>query len=351
MSEAKKSKQVQKSGDSSVNIQAGQITVGLTYEDAKAIFLDLFKSNFYQLSDIAKDTAQKRAEEITNKFLEELIKKNSQGLKNAREPDFQYALFTVQKEYARTGDKELGDILVDILVDRTKQVNRNLEQIVLNESLQTAPKLTSNQYAALSVLFVLVHTKYLRMVNFSEFSKYLERELSPFVPELVKEEACYRHLVYAGCGTLEFGSATIEAIFLERYPLLFVKPFPKKEVADLLSQEPNLSTIISPSPKDDNLVEPLFTEGEIIRKKALQLSIEASTIDNLLGIMKRHTMDSKEAKEYCIKAHPCMTILYDVWGDSLMKRMTLTSVGIAIAHANIRRVTGAQYDDLSIWIK
>jgi len=351
MSEAKKSKQVQKSGDSSVNIQAEQITFGLSYDEARAMAQDVFDANFYKLAGIARETAKDRADEILNQLLTKLKEKNPMGLNMAQDPDFQYSLFNVQKEYARTGNKELGDILVDILVDRTKEVNRSLKRIVLNESLQTAPKLTSNQYAALSVLLILIHTIYLRMVNFSEFSKYLERELSPFVPELVKGETCYRHLVYAGCGTFEAGSATIEGIFLKNYPLLFVKPFPKEEVADLLNQEPNLSTIISPSPKDDNLVELLFTGEEIIRKKALQLSIEASTIDNLLGIMKRHTMDSKEAKEYSIKAHPCMTILYDVWENSLIKRMTLTSVGIAIAHANIRRVTGTQYDDLSIWIK
>ena len=76
MSEAGKSKQIQKSGDSSLNIQAEQITItkGLSYEEAKSIALDVFKSNFYQLSGIAKDIAQKRAEEITNTFLDELLK-------------------------------------------------------------------------------------------------------------------------------------------------------------------------------------------------------------------------------------------------------------------------------------
>jgi len=313
MSEAKKSKQIQKSGNSSLNIQAEQITFGLAYQDVKAIALDVFKSNFYQLSDIAMDTAQKRAEEITNRFLDELMKKNPQGLKSAREPDFQYALFTVQKEYAKSGDNDLGSILVDILVDRTKEVNRNLMQIVLTESLQTAPKLTSNQYAALSVIFVLRYIKHLGMENFSDFCKYIGQMLSPFVPELIKEDSCYQHLVYAGCGTIESGDHSIEDILIDNYPILFVKPSQKKEMADFLRHKQNLSQLVP------------FT-------------------------IRRQILSSREAKLYSIKAHPCMAILYDVWENSYMKNTLLTSVGIAIANANIRRVTGAQYD-LSIWIK
>jgi hypothetical protein len=45
-----------------------------------------------------------------------------------------------------------------------------------------------------------------------------------------------------------------------------------------------------------------------------------------------------------------MNILFDIWNNSEMKHMTLTSVGIAIAQANFRRKTGKTID-LSIWIK
>lgn len=51
-------------------------------------------------------------------------------------------LFSAQKEHARIGDEDLGDLLVQLLVDRTKVRDRNLVQIALNESLEVAPKLT-----------------------------------------------------------------------------------------------------------------------------------------------------------------------------------------------------------------
>jgi hypothetical protein len=40
-----------------------------------------------------------RGEAITDRFIEKLQSENPEGLKQAETPDFQDALFTVQKEY------------------------------------------------------------------------------------------------------------------------------------------------------------------------------------------------------------------------------------------------------------
>ena len=42
---------------------------------------------------VAEETATQRAEEITDKFLEELQKRNPEGIGRAEDPDFQYAIF------------------------------------------------------------------------------------------------------------------------------------------------------------------------------------------------------------------------------------------------------------------
>jgi hypothetical protein len=40
---------------------------------------------------------------------------------------------------------------------------------------------------------------------------------------------------------------------------------------------------------------------------------------------------------------------FDTWDGSEMNQFTLTSVGIAIAHANIKRLVG-EFANLSMWI-
>src|SRR5437763_2929108 len=110
--------QKQKSGDDSTNVQVGHVIIhqhGLTIKDVKEIALDLFRNNFEELSRVATSTARTRAEEITDEFLNQLRARNPSGVTKAETPQFQLDLLTVQKEYVRTGDKDLGKLLVDLL--------------------------------------------------------------------------------------------------------------------------------------------------------------------------------------------------------------------------------------------
>jgi hypothetical protein len=70
--------QKQESGDDSTNLQAQSIVVnqGISYSDAKDIALDVYKSNFLQLSQDAAQVARERAEEITDNFLDKLKNEN-----------------------------------------------------------------------------------------------------------------------------------------------------------------------------------------------------------------------------------------------------------------------------------
>ena len=115
----------------------------------------------------------------------------------------QHALFSAQKEYARTGDKDLESLLVDILVDRAGATERNIKQIVLDEALSVAPKLTSEQMDALTVNFLIVRT--VSSINSLEaFNSYLDVYITPFVGTLTTGASCYEHLEYTGCGSIAF---------------------------------------------------------------------------------------------------------------------------------------------------
>jgi hypothetical protein len=121
----KNSGQEQKVSESSIALQAGgDITVtstGMSYQDVRNIALDVYRANFLKLAGNAAEVAACRAEEITEDFLLKLQNEFPSGLEKAQDPDFQYALLTVQREYAKSGDKELGDLLVDLLVDKANK--------------------------------------------------------------------------------------------------------------------------------------------------------------------------------------------------------------------------------------
>ena len=57
----------------------------------------------------------------------------------------QLAVLAAQREYARTGDHALEELLVSVLLDRAREADRNLRQIALEESIAVIPKLTEKQ--------------------------------------------------------------------------------------------------------------------------------------------------------------------------------------------------------------
>lgn len=345
-------KQIQKGGSRSTNVQAQQvnITQGISYSEVRQIAQDVFKANFYQLASDAEDVARTRAEEITEKFLEKLEQENQEAISQAKDPDFQYALFNVQKEYARTGDVDLGDLLVDMLVDRTKEESRTLLQIVLNESLSVAPKLTPDQLAALSIAFLFRYTVFQSISNLDSLNQYLDTFVAPFVNSLTKKASCYQHLEFAGCVSIGLGSIMVEKILRDRYPGLFSRGFD----ADVQTNSRQISLALD---------HPIFTKclhdlhkwqvnainEETLRTRAQRLGINDEETQKLISLTNDSLMGTDEARSYLVSVREYMETLFDVWHNSSMKNLTLTSVGIAIGHANIKRSLG-EFTDLSIWI-
>jgi hypothetical protein len=109
-------RQSQKSGDSSVSIQAhGDVTVGLTLGETRQVVMDMFEANFIRLRDEAAERVWERAEFFLKSFLEEAAREGLTKIPDGRNPDFQYVLYSAQRDYARSGDEDLGELLVTAL--------------------------------------------------------------------------------------------------------------------------------------------------------------------------------------------------------------------------------------------
>jgi hypothetical protein len=60
-------------------------------------------------------------------------------------------------------------------------------------------------------------------------------------------------------------------------------------------------------------------------------------------------MGASEIKELLVRERSYMGNVFEVWQKSSMGHFQLTSVGIAIGHANVKKNVG-EFTDLSIWI-
>lgn len=340
----------QESGDGSVNIQAGgNIIVGVTYDDARKIALDVYKANAFELAAAAKEAAISRAEELTEKFLGELKDKNPDAVSQAARPDFQIALLEAQKAYARTGDKDLAVVLVDLLVNRTKQEPRSLREIVLAESLQVVPRLTVAQINTISTIFLLRYTENRFVTAIEHLGQWFDRYLAPLISSLSKSDSLYRHLVYSGTATQELTSISVAAAFKANYSGLFTKGFEMSNMSDLLDKYPNLRHMLQDAPEEGRKMLPSVTMG--LLKQMLESAgvHDQADLDRLINAQKNDLLSDAEALKSLIEIRKGFETLADVWDKSSLRSMSLTSVGIAIGHANFQRVSGDQAP-LSIWI-
>ncbi|WP_159237788.1 LPO_1073/Vpar_1526 family protein [Raoultella terrigena] len=344
--------QSQDVGNHSAAIQAGAnvtiVSVGVTVSEARQIALDVAKSTFYELTGEAKEIASIRVEEITDKVIKKIEEDFPPGLQKAKDPDFQYALYTVQKEYARNGDKDLGDLLVDLLVDRSKQDKRDILQIVLNESLATAPKLTESHLAALAVIFLCKYTQNYTIGNHQLFGEYLDKHLKPFISKLSKSSAGYQHLEFSGCGSILYGN-TLEKTFGEIYQGQFIKGFEQSEIADRAISIGINPQFFIPCLNDSTKWQVRANSKDLLEKSLAIHNVNESDCTKILQLFSIGKMSEPEIKEKLISIRPYMADLFDMWSNSPMGNFTLTSVGMAIGHANIKRLIG-EFADLSIWI-
>ena len=288
--------QNQKSGNDSVNYQAETINqCGLSYKDVKDIALDIFKNNFLVFSDEAKQITINRAEELTNGFLNDIRKKNPNLLNAVQEPSMQYALYSAQKSYAISGDKNTANILVDILIERAGQDERNLAQIVLDESLEIVPKLTINQLDILSTIY-LIKYPIKKINNLEKLNCFLKNDIKPFTEINAERESDYIHLVYCNCGSLLDSDGVLT--FKRKYR---IEEFLWENYKDIFYDE---------------------------------LKIEKDKSEN----------SKSEVKNFLVEQSELMKKLYEIWSNSEMPSMKLTSVGITLAQANLKKRTEMPFD-------
>lgn len=323
--------------------------VGLTYLEVRDVALDVFRANFYELAGMAKEVAKERAEQITEKFLKQLEKENPGGLGKANDPDFQHSLFTVQKEYARCGDKDLGDLLVDLLVDRSKQDQRNILQIVLNESLLTAPKLTESQLAALAIVFFFRYTQSFGIGNHQALGKNWDRNVLPFAGRFAISDASYQHLDFCNCGSSSLAGVSLEQILGSVYQGLFSRGFDASEIANRQISVGLDSRYFIPCLNDASKVQVRANNIEGLTKRLAELGTSKGDRGKIIDLFNFGKMNDEEIREKTVAIRGYMAEVFDVWSSSPMQSFNLTSVGIAIGHANIKRLVG-EFADLSIWI-
>lgn len=332
------------SGDYSSNIQvAGNVNLGVSVAEARQIALDVFKANFYEFSEKAARKALERAEEITDNFIEHFYSKIPHLEEKLQEPSVQSTMFNTQKEYAKTGDKDLKEQLLDLLIQRIDSEERSLKQIVLDEAITIIPKLTQDQINILTLVFSAVYYNHRDILNLPSLINFLNNKLLCFYPQTGPSYSFFTHLQFTGCCTLlsEGGSyKPFDEIFKTRYKAFFTKGFTEAEFASEFGEESSklrpliIRCIQNPIAIQFNPLNDEVFKARINDQNLGQLGNRAMKFQN------KFAMNKQEIIRFLNSQNGLFEKFLADWKEKDFKTIRPTSVGFAIAILNYNRVTG-----------
>ena len=337
----------QEAGNDSTNIQiAGNVNVGISVDQARQIALDVFKANFYEFSEKAAKKALERAEEITEDFVNKFFTETPHLISKLEEPAVQSSMFNAQKEYAKTGDKELEERLLELLVARIDSEERSLKQIVLDEAILIIPKLTNDQLDILTLIFSIVALNNSDITNIPSLIQFLNIRILNFYPIDPPSYSFFTHLQFCGCCIVIAEGASympLDDICRTQFKGLFAKGFSeeefRKEVDEDISKYRSLFI--------KSLRNPVALQFNALTDKDFDERINPAFIDfvgKLKSFWEKNTMSAVEVKQYLIDFNPRFENLIKDWKESELKTIKLTSVGNIIAALNYNKKTGRKID-------
>ncbi len=343
--------QEQNSGKDSTNVQAGRdvIFTGISYADVRQISEDVFKKNLLELQGEAQVIAQQRVDKLVADYLATLQKKDI-PLDEIKDPDMQYTLFSAQRDYARMGREDLKEILVGILVERTKTIDNDMKRIVLNEAIQVAPKLTLKQLNSISVCFLIGFSIDNSINSVEGFNNYLKLKILPFCQDLAHYTSDYQHIEYAGAGAIATFKNNLCFFLRKNYSGVLSIGFDEAVIESLEFNKVQREKLFIPCLRDKKKWQISAINDQYITDVGNQLGLNEQKISELKNLQNKYLLSEKILEEELALLDSSFAGLFHIWNNVGLGQLRLTSVGISLAHANIKRTIGIDLD-LSIWIQ
>lgn len=328
-------------GPDSTNLQAGRDIVynGVTAAEARQIALDVYNANYLKLAGVAEGVARDRAERITREFVETLQARNPVGLASMSDPDMLRTLYAAQEGYACSGEDDLEEALIDLLVDRAGQAERDLKTHVLNQAVATLPKLTKKQRAAVTLAFSVRYTRYAGPFDISDFYDYIDRYLVPFVADIPEVSADFGYMEFTGVGSvINFAMLSLAGAYQDQAHGFFSNGFSREAAPTPWESFLDDPEVFMPCLRNPQNLQIRARSMADVRELA-----KAKNIPTLVTHASTGQMFGPDVKADMIAHIPSLEILFDRWGEagtSSLATFQLTAVGIAIGHACQRKVVG-----------
>ena len=261
-----------------------------------------------------------------------------------QEPSIQFAVNETMKEYIRSGKEELGDDLIDLMIERLKVEEHTTKQSLIDEARQILPKLSNS---AVAVLAMLTFVKLIFLRERTEFVRILEK-LTSLAGELGTPQSLdIAYLEQARCGqSLSF--VTSNKNFVEEmkntYDVLFSHPVSLEEFNQFMreygiNQEEKTPILLAISSFFDTKAQSMTYKYSTFPESRIK-----DEIKEYMNLLKDRLSlySEEEVRAYFLGISPMWQNVINLFERKDIKSFTLSPVGMYIGTRKLSRVLGEE---------
>ena len=297
----------------------------------------------------ARVEAEKRLSEISEKTIDRITSLKEDLLYRFKEPAIQMALNETFKNHIASGNEELGENLIDLLIERLRVQERTTEQSIIDEARNIIPKLSSN---TVSLLAIMVFSKLIFPYNKKQYDDLLLK-LAPLAERLKNISSLdIAHLKQVGCGYGISGFHVVEPLekyLLSDYDLFFRHNISLNELNDILQKYPQL--MIGSHHTDLPYIIGLFSiEGQYVsfnvgNTKTVTEAFNQANKDQLIPLFedlknKAIPFTEDEVRYYHIQKDARWQFAFEVFKNEQITTFQLNPVGVYIGIRQLTKICG-----------
>jgi hypothetical protein len=338
-------------GDSSINNQAGTINNyynGISITDAKNLFDMLFETNFIKMNAAAASTDKEFAAEITEKVIDKL-RVEPELLEQFAKPGMQDSLFNVQKAYAISEDRDLADMLVEMIIERAKVSDKNRQRAILDECLKITPKLSGDQMDLLTLIHFRNKVKFANLQNLVNLITKFEGHYT-LINSIDVSQVDYdlEFMEALGLGTITLSEYPVFGSFMKvNYPAYFMKGF---TIEELISLKLPFTEFFIACFHDSDKFQFSVEEKKDLIEKLRKVDCTEERINSIISFWDTRIMSEEEITSYMEQKIPDLKLFNSVYASTAMKSFMINPIGTALSLSNHQRRFNVK-NDLSQWVK
>lgn len=178
---------------------AGDYHAGLSIEQTKEIAREVMRTEYGILFEDAQQTFKIRATKLTDEIIEKVESTNPLLKQRFIEPSIQLTLNAVLKEYGKTGNSDLGEGLVDLMIEKLTSENGSVQSYIIDEAINILPKLNKEHLTFLAFLYRFRSTYVTNLTNLIKFNSYYQQWINIAQPIINIDEDFIKYLNFLRC--------------------------------------------------------------------------------------------------------------------------------------------------------